>query len=285
MAKTRQQLSHRSMIIVGVLAVGAIASVAVTSSTSWWPWVSQADEVPDFSGNIPEEVLKKLETEGGNIDEGPRGELEYTAPDGTKSVIYGGDTLFADDIPPELLRRVVDEGGTLDLKDDGTYTYTTPEGATERGTATASASNTACTGPAGAFIDPCATLGENIQRIYKESIGLMLLLAFLVLVYVGYRYVTSLGNPEATKDAKDWAVAAVSGIALLLLIPLIMEALGVTSNSNVTTTQQSTSSTQSPSVAPNLTKPTSGVNKTPTTQPVPTPNPTTDPDDADGSNR
>lgn len=100
-----------------------------------------------------------------------------------------------------------------------------PEGGSEQ---------TACTADTSNLIDPCADLATNIQNVYKESISLMLLLAFLVLVYAGYRYITSLGNPEATKDAKDWAVSAITGIALLLLIPLIMQALGVGSPSSST---------------------------------------------------
>lgn len=48
------------------------------------------------------------------------------------------------------------------------------------------------------------------------------MIVFLVLIYAGFRYYTSFGNPAAHKDAKDWISSAFLGLAILLGSYLIL---------------------------------------------------------------
>lgn len=205
MQKQRRPLSRRTTLTLSVLVVGALASLAWTSNTAWWPWSSEASS-PTFTKDTS------------NVNQAP-------SQDSLKDTTKGTTTTSTPDLTkdPSKANQAPSGAGLGDtLKGTGTEAQPASSGAS------------ACTSSGDGFVDPCATFGENLQKIYKESISLMMLLAFLVLIYAGYRYITSLGNPEATKDAKEWAVGAVSGIALLLLIPLIMQALGVTSSTSGT---------------------------------------------------
>jgi len=76
------------------------------------------------------------------------------------------------------------------------------------------------------LIQADATIAQNLQKVYETSVPIILTLAFLVTVYAGYLYITSLGNPEAVSEAKNWFIAAIVGSALILLMPLIIQFLG-----------------------------------------------------------
>lgn len=80
------------------------------------------------------------------------------------------------------------------------------------------------------LVKPGCTISDNIVNIYQKSISLAFLVAFLVLVYAGYMYITSLGKPDQVKSAAELLTGVVAGIALLLLIPLLLDALGLTTN-------------------------------------------------------
>jgi hypothetical protein len=94
-------------------------------------------------------------------------------------------------------------------------------GGTAGGTASGSATTDKCKG----LIDPACTLQENLQHIYPISVKIIIFLAFLAVIMAGYTYITSFGQPERISEAKNWLIAAISGVALILLIPLIMNAL------------------------------------------------------------
>ncbi|OGD61933.1 hypothetical protein A2215_02275 [Candidatus Berkelbacteria bacterium RIFOXYA2_FULL_43_10] len=50
-------------------------------------------------------------------------------------------------------------------------------------------------------------------------------LTTLMIIYAGYKYLTSQGNPTALGEAKDIIIGSLSGFAMLLLIYLILTVL------------------------------------------------------------
>ena len=75
------------------------------------------------------------------------------------------------------------------------------------------------------FIDARCDLAQNLTHIYDLSVPFIILLGFMGVIYAGYIYITSFGQPERINEAKAWLIAAVSGISLILLVPVILEFL------------------------------------------------------------
>lgn len=69
--------------------------------------------------------------------------------------------------------------------------------------------------------------GKYIEAIYDFALRLGAVLTILMLIYAGYRYMTSQGNPSAINDAKDIIIGSLSGFALLLLVYLILKIINV----------------------------------------------------------
>lgn len=63
----------------------------------------------------------------------------------------------------------------------------------------------------------------NAAYTYLAVIGG--LLAVLMLIYAGYRYMTSYGDPEKISDAKDIVEKTLLGLSLLILAALILNAI------------------------------------------------------------
>lgn len=69
--------------------------------------------------------------------------------------------------------------------------------------------------------------GKYIEAVYDFALRLGAVLTILMLIYAGYRYMTSQGNPSAINDAKDIIIGSLSGFALLLLVYLILKIINV----------------------------------------------------------
>ncbi|MBI4022759.1 hypothetical protein HY375_01170 [Candidatus Berkelbacteria bacterium] len=95
-------------------------------------------------------------------------------------------------------------------------------------------------------IDPTKPINENLSCVYKKSVSLMFLLAFLVVIYAGYLYITSFGSPDKVNEAKEWLLGAVLGTLLLLLIPFILDALNASGSPSSTQTSPASSSEAPP---------------------------------------
>jgi len=67
-----------------------------------------------------------------------------------------------------------------------------------------------------------------IKAILKFANTAGVALATLMLIYAGYKYMTSQGNPTAINEAKDIIIGSLSGLALLLLTSLILNVLNIT---------------------------------------------------------
>lgn len=70
-----------------------------------------------------------------------------------------------------------------------------------------------------------ATLPELIRYVFNFSIAIGGLVAFVMLVYGGFRYLTSAGNPAAQTDAKDILTSAIIGLLLLLASVLLLQVI------------------------------------------------------------
>lgn len=66
------------------------------------------------------------------------------------------------------------------------------------------------------------TVGSLVTELYKWAIPLGTALAVLVMIYAGYIYITSQGNPDSVKTAKDLIIGALVGLALIILAGVIM---------------------------------------------------------------
>lgn len=64
-----------------------------------------------------------------------------------------------------------------------------------------------------------------IAAFYDFSTKLGAILTLLMLIFAGYKYMTSQGNPTAINEAKDILIGSLSGYALLLLVALILNVL------------------------------------------------------------
>jgi len=68
----------------------------------------------------------------------------------------------------------------------------------------------------GEEITTSTTIAEYAVYVFNFSIVLAAIIAFAVLIYGGFRYVTSSGNPIVMGDAKKWILSAIIGLALIL---------------------------------------------------------------------
>lgn len=66
-------------------------------------------------------------------------------------------------------------------------------------------------------------LPDYIQLFWNRILPIAVGLTVLVIMYGGYRYITSAGNPEALTAAKDIIISAIVGLVLLLLAWVIWE--------------------------------------------------------------
>lgn len=61
-----------------------------------------------------------------------------------------------------------------------------------------------------------------VNAVFTFSLKLGVALTSLMLIYAGYKYMTSQGNPTAINEAKDIMIGSLSGFIMLLLVYLIL---------------------------------------------------------------
>lgn len=71
------------------------------------------------------------------------------------------------------------------------------------------------------------TFSRRIQTIINWAAVIGSLLAVYMIVYAGFIYTTSSGNPEALQSAKDQIVGALVGLAMIILIYFLLRLFGV----------------------------------------------------------
>ena len=66
---------------------------------------------------------------------------------------------------------------------------------------------------------------DYVGMIYNLAITLSVILATIMVIYGGYRYMTSSGNPETLAEAKDIITGAIVGLILLVLAALVLRTI------------------------------------------------------------
>lgn len=79
--------------------------------------------------------------------------------------------------------------------------------------------------PGGFTIRDNTSLPELVKYIFNFSIMIAGLAAFFMLVFGGFRYLTSVGNAAAQKDARDIISSAIVGLLLLLASYLLLQVI------------------------------------------------------------
>jgi hypothetical protein len=64
-----------------------------------------------------------------------------------------------------------------------------------------------------------------IKYFFEYSVFFILCISILLLVFAGFKYITSLGNPAAVKDAKERIESAILGIAVVVFAFLILNTI------------------------------------------------------------
>jgi hypothetical protein len=91
----------------------------------------------------------------------------------------------------------------------------------------------------GGFGVPCHignnSLTDTILRIIQILLGLAGLVAVLILIIGGFRYITSFGNEETTGEAKKMILNAIIGIVIIILSFVIVQVVSSVANRGVST--------------------------------------------------
>lgn len=66
-----------------------------------------------------------------------------------------------------------------------------------------------------------------ISAVFSFALKLGAALTVVMVIYAGFKYMTSRGNPSATGEAKEIIIGTLSGFAMLLLIYLILNVLNI----------------------------------------------------------
>lgn len=67
---------------------------------------------------------------------------------------------------------------------------------------------------------------ENwVGNIFTIASGIIASLAILVIIFAGYRYITSAGNPEQATKAKNLIITALASLILVILAVFIIQAI------------------------------------------------------------
>ena len=68
---------------------------------------------------------------------------------------------------------------------------------------------------------------EYINTIYAFSMKIGIGLTVLMIIYAGYLYMTSQGNPTKINEGKDIIIGSLTGFAMLLLVYFILKVIGM----------------------------------------------------------
>lgn len=72
-----------------------------------------------------------------------------------------------------------------------------------------------------------ATLASNFENLYQLSLRILPVIVLIILIYAGYLYISSLGSESRVGEAKAWITAGLTGLVILLIIPLILRLIGL----------------------------------------------------------
>ena len=68
---------------------------------------------------------------------------------------------------------------------------------------------------------------QYIEAVYGFAIKAGAALSVLMIIYAGFKYLSSQGNPSAINEAKDIIIGTLSGFAMLLLVYYLLTILNM----------------------------------------------------------
>ena len=72
-----------------------------------------------------------------------------------------------------------------------------------------------------------SSYNSYVSAVFQYSMKFGIVLTTLMIIYAGFKYMTSQGNPSAINEAKDIIIGSLSGFALLLVIYLVLNVLNL----------------------------------------------------------
>lgn len=78
--------------------------------------------------------------------------------------------------------------------------------------------------PIGGTTTP-SSFADYVNRIYQFAVVIGISLAVLMIIFAGYKYMSSAGDPQSLAEAKEVLVGAIVGLVLILLTRLILASI------------------------------------------------------------
>lgn len=75
--------------------------------------------------------------------------------------------------------------------------------------------------PIGGTTTP-TSFADYVNRIYNYAVVIGISLAILMIIFAGYKYMSSAGDPQSLAEAKEVLIGAIVGLVLILLTRLIL---------------------------------------------------------------
>lgn len=77
--------------------------------------------------------------------------------------------------------------------------------------------------------DKCRFAGyeQYVVTLFQYAMKAGVVLTVLMVIYAGYKYMTSQGNPSAINEAKEILIGTLSGFAMLVLVYFILTFLNL----------------------------------------------------------
>lgn len=188
-----------------------------------------------FSREVPAGTDNAYDTGGGyvnasEVSRAVKADVQWDIIEkGSQKVLANGTQKFS--TIPSSQGASSSAGGTTGGTGSGTASSGTG-GTGQTGTSAA----TDCTSGSASFVNGqfCNTLfGENVTasqyfaNFYRWAVGIAILGAAIAIVFAGYKYAMSKGNPSEISSAKEIIISAIMGLVLLLLSFTIVRFLGI----------------------------------------------------------
>ncbi len=72
---------------------------------------------------------------------------------------------------------------------------------------------------------PVTSLGQYVGRVFTWASSIIVSVVIVVIIYAGYLYITSAGNPDQATRAKNFIITAITSLALVILAIFIIKAI------------------------------------------------------------
>lgn len=242
---TKQRGSARQRVRLSLIVAGA---VLLSAASGWIVWRNQ---ISADSLNSLEPIFNDVFDNTNNGTGGTSASTTQNQSAPATTAASTSDTGCVDDtgksVPcPEVL--IQPNGGSGSSTDStGATSGSNPGGTAGNGKITVKPVSAADTGTffSGVGGGVGGNIAKYIQQIYAWALVIGAGLAVIMIMYSGYVYITSAGDPEGIRSAKDYLVGALIGLATLILTATIAKTLVIPS-SNLGSNQAANSTTNKP---------------------------------------